>query len=295
MDVLEREMTEGTAALRNAKSFPEAYYALISMEAPKRKFMTLATLCEAHNTMDTNDQFWAAEQAWFDQNGPRWEAACVELGKALNASAFRKELELHLGTEIFRQAEVTGRAFSTAITSDLERESTLSAQYSKISGNLSVELDGKSYTMGELSKLEKPGDRGDREKFGVLRQQAFEKKSAELDQLYDDLVGVRTQMAQKLGFSSYTDMGYCRQGRTGYQRDQVASFRKEIEKYYWDFHVTPDLLDLRNIATTAELIIDCSLARKESRGLHYNADYPVLESEMNGVDTIVQRNLKYYD
>lgn len=230
MDVLEREMAEGTAALRNAKSFPEAYYALISMEAPKRKFMTLATLCEAHNTMDTNDQFWAAEQAWFDQNGPRWEAACVELGKALNASAFRKELELHLGTEIFCQAEVTGRAFSTAITSELERESALSAQYSKISGNLSVELDGKSYTMGELSKLEKPGDRGDREKFGVLRQQAFEKKSTELDQLYDDLVGVRTQMAQKLGFSSYTDMGYCRQGRTGYQRDQVASFRKEIEK-----------------------------------------------------------------
>lgn len=76
---------------------------------------------------------------------------------------------------------------------------------------------------------------------------------------------------------------------------RIQLIRKEIEKYYWDFHVTPDLLDLRNIATTAELIIDCSLARKESRGLHYNADYPVLESEMNGVDTIVQRNLKYYD
>ena len=76
---------------------------------------------------------------------------------------------------------------------------------------------------------------------------------------------------------------------------RLKHIRKEIEKYYWDFHVTPDLLDLRNIATTAELIIDCSLARKESRGLHYNADYPVLESEMNGVDTIVQRNLKYYD
>ena len=76
---------------------------------------------------------------------------------------------------------------------------------------------------------------------------------------------------------------------------RIKLIRKKIEKYYWDFHVTPDLLDLRNIATTAELIIDCSLARKESRGLHYNADYPVLESEMNGVDTIVQRNLKYYD
>ncbi len=230
MDAMEQEMAAGTAALRRAKTFPEAYFALLSLEAPRRKFMSLATLVEARNTMDTNDAFWAGEQAWFDQAKPRWDALCVDLGKALNETPFRREFERHLGTEIFRQAETTGRAFSTAITAELEEESVLSAQYSKISGNLSVELDGKRYTMGELSQLQKPGDRDDREKFGMLRQQAFAERSGELDKLYDDLVHVRDRMARKLGFQSYTDMGYCRQGRTGYGREQVAAFRKEIEE-----------------------------------------------------------------
>ncbi|MDD4816402.1 MAG: L-aspartate oxidase [Victivallaceae bacterium] len=78
-------------------------------------------------------------------------------------------------------------------------------------------------------------------------------------------------------------------------KDRIKMIRKEIDKYYWDFHVTPDLLDLRNIATTAELIIDCALARKESRGLHYNADYPYLDPDLNGVDTVIQRSVRYYD
>lgn len=230
MDALEREMSAGISALEGAGSFPDAYYALLSLEGPRRRFMTLATLVEARNTMDTNDEFWAAEQAWFDQVRPRWDGLCVRLGSVLSASPFRKDFEPHLGTEIFRQAEVTGRAFSPEIAPDLEEESVLSARYSRISGNLSVEVDGKRRTMGELSRMQKPGDRADREKFDGLRQQAFAEKSAELDQLYDDLVHVRSRMAGKLGFSSYTDMGYCRQGRTGYRREQVADFRREIER-----------------------------------------------------------------
>ncbi len=78
-------------------------------------------------------------------------------------------------------------------------------------------------------------------------------------------------------------------------KTRIKLIRKEIEKYYWDFHVTPDLLDLRNIATTAELIIDCSMLRKESRGLHYNADYPFLDPDFNSVDTVIQKTTRYYE
>ena len=230
MDALEREMTAGITALQNAETFPESYYALLSLEAPRRKFMTLATLVEAQNTMNTNDEYWAAEQAWFDRNRPRWDALCVRLGEVLNATPFRREFEVHLGTEIFRQAETTGRAFSTEIAKELEEESVLSGKYSLISGNLSVEVDGQRRTMGELSRMQDSSSRESREKFGGLRQQAFAERSGELDQLYDDLVNVRTRMAKKLGFGSYTDMGYCRQGRTGYQRQDVAAFRKAIEE-----------------------------------------------------------------
>ncbi len=70
---------------------------------------------------------------------------------------------------------------------------------------------------------------------------------------------------------------------------RIVLIRKEIEKYYWDFLVTPDLIELRNIATVAELIIDSSLARPESRGLHYNSDYPETDPALAEVDTVLRR------
>jgi L-aspartate oxidase len=68
-----------------------------------------------------------------------------------------------------------------------------------------------------------------------------------------------------------------------FMQDYVGIFRttkrlrKEIERYYWDFKLTADLIELRNIASVAEMIIDSALTRHESIGLHYNADYPPVE------------------
>jgi len=68
---------------------------------------------------------------------------------------------------------------------------------------------------------------------------------------------------------------------------RIANLQEEIQQYYWDFKVTNDLLELRNIATVAELIINCALQRKESRGLHYTLDYPNPSEEWAHRDTIV--------
>jgi L-aspartate oxidase len=67
---------------------------------------------------------------------------------------------------------------------------------------------------------------------------------------------------------------------------RIELLRQEIDEYYSNFRIHPNLLELRNLAEIAELIIHCAIARKESRGLHYNTDYPdSLEKAENTVLT----------
>ncbi|MHA1775555.1 MAG: L-aspartate oxidase [Promethearchaeota archaeon] len=57
-------------------------------------------------------------------------------------------------------------------------------------------------------------------------------------------------------------------------RHRISLIHEEVDNYYWNFKISSDLIELRNLLTVARLIVESALARKESRGAHYNLDYP---------------------
>ncbi len=70
---------------------------------------------------------------------------------------------------------------------------------------------------------------------------------------------------------------------------RIDTIVKEIDEYYRNFTITTNLLELRNIATVALIIIECSQLRKESRGLHYTLDYPERDDSNWIKDTVIKR------
>jgi len=72
-------------------------------------------------------------------------------------------------------------------------------------------------------------------------------------------------------------------------RRRIENIQAEIDEYYWGFRVAPDLIELRNIAMVAELVVKCALHRKESRGLHYNIKYPKRDDRRWLKDTVLRR------
>ena len=66
---------------------------------------------------------------------------------------------------------------------------------------------------------------------------------------------------------------------------RIDLLKAEVNEYYANYRITDDLIELRNLLHVAELIVRSALARKESRGLHFNLDYA--GTQANAVDTIL--------
>jgi L-aspartate oxidase len=71
---------------------------------------------------------------------------------------------------------------------------------------------------------------------------------------------------------------------------RLRNLQREIREFYWNFKVSVDLLELRNLVAVAALIVDSALWRKESRGLHYTLDYPQIDDHQFRSNTLLCRN-----
>lgn len=225
------KLVEQAEVLKNSKTLIEAKEAIVKATEIGDHFGTMATLCSIRNSINTVDEFYEKEMEFFDENMPVYENASSKFSKALVESKFRKELENIFSKQYFIQNELRMKSFDEKIMGDLTEEAKLCTEYSKLLASAKIEFDGKINNLSQMTVYANHLDRKVRKAAELKRVEFMESIENKVDDLYDKLVKVRSQMAKKLGYENFIEFGYLRLGRSDYNAKDVERYRKQVLEY----------------------------------------------------------------
>ena len=215
-------------AFKEASSAQECFAAYKEIDDYMRYVFSMFSLAFIRNSLDMNDEYYANEKEYLDETEPKLTGAAQEIKTALIESPFRKELEAAWGTLMFDKTEMALKTFKPEIIPDLQEENRLATEYDKLIASAQIDFDGKTLTLAQLTPYHENPDRTVREASMRARAEWLMSQSEQLDSLFDDLVKIRTHIAEKLGFENFIQLGYYRMQRLSYDRDMVAKFREGV-------------------------------------------------------------------
>lgn len=217
--------------VKEAANAEEALAVLREIDDVSKHLDTTFSLAYIRNTLDTTDAFYEAEWEYIDEITPKLGEWQQRLTIALLQSPHRAALEREIGTLYFQNAEIELRTFSPAIIPDLQEENRLNTEYQKLLASAQIDFDGKTLTLAQLTPYHRDSDRGVRKASLQARADWLMAQSEALDRIFDDMVKVRTRMAQTLGYKSYIELGYDRMTRNCYDAEAVSKFREQIREH----------------------------------------------------------------
>ena len=219
------------ARLSSARTLEEADAAFVEKDQLDRHVQTAAELVYIRHTIDTRDEFYDAESAFWDNAQPELSQASDAFSAALLATPFRDQLAEKYGELVFAQAEQERRTLSPAIVDDMKRENALAQEYVKLIASAQIPFEGGAYTLSQLTPYKRSADDARRLAAWKAEGTWYKQHQADLDRIYDELVHVRDAMGRKLGHDNFIALGYDRMGRLSYDRADVERFREAVVSY----------------------------------------------------------------
>ncbi len=240
LEVLKSELLKINEAIINAASAAEAADAYNKAEKMSEEYSTMGSLAYVRHTIDTNDEFYEAENDFFDENGPGVSDILNKINRSMLKSKFRAELREIFGELLFINTEISVRSFSSEIVELAAEENKLQSEYQKLFASATVEWEGEIIPLPMLGKYKQSPDREIRKEAFLKDAEFFDSHREEFDSLYDKLVKIRNKQARMLGYENFIQMGYDRLGRNCYTPREVANFREEIKA-----HIVPIVSGLK--------------------------------------------------
>lgn len=199
------------------------------------KIQTQVTLCSIRHTIDTTDEFYEKEQNYYDEQIPEYSNMCVEYQKILFHSPYREVLEEKIGQVAFKNMEIAMKSVSEEIIPLMQEENTLVTEYEKLLASAKISWGEETLNLSLLTPYLKHKDAKMRREAQEKQNEFFLSIQDKLDELYDKLVKNRTLQAKKLGFETYTPLGYLRMQRNCYGREEIENLRCQVKEVWVPF------------------------------------------------------------
>ena len=240
MEALKAAVEEATRKVREAGSAAEVRDAYFAVQEKEKDADTMFTVCHVRNTIDTTDAFYDSEMKWLREAMARTIPQFTAWQKALAESPFRGELEAEFGAQLFRKIDAALMTSDERIIPETIRDGEVRQAYQKVTAVAETDFRGEKCNFYGLLKHMQSTDRAERKEAFEAWAALYEQISGTLEEQYGELVRLRTEMARKMGFQSYTDMAYITRNRFDYTREDAARFREQVRTV-----ITPAVAEFR--------------------------------------------------
>ena len=216
--------------INSAEKFAEIKKEYKEINKVRMTFSTMASLAYIRHSVNTLDEFYDKEREFFDENGPVYGEFEYNLSLALVKSKFNQELRNHYGDLLFDQIELSLKTFKPELIGLFQKENKLASEYDKLIASAKIEFKDKIHNLSQMGPYLQNLDRNIRKDAETASMSFFEENESKFDEIYDELVKIRTEIAHKLGYKNFVQLGYDRMGRTDYDSLDVANYRKQVRE-----------------------------------------------------------------
>ena len=214
-----------------ANSYEDQHEYIMELNNLRKHIETMSTLASIRNSINTADEFYDKEKDYWDEYGPLYMELNTDFYKAIVNSKFKENIKKDYSEQFYKICENALKSFSTEIIGDLQEENKLMSKYTKLLASAKISYKGEELNLSGLYKYMLSDDRSIREESSKLYYNYFADNEDEFDNIYDELVKIRHNMAVKLGFNNFVELGYIRMDRTDYTPNMVDNLRKQVLEY----------------------------------------------------------------
>ena len=228
---IKKSFLELVDKIKNASTYDEQKLHINQLNNIRKHIETMSTLASIRNSINTADEFYDEEQNYWDEQGPLYTELNSDFYKAIVNSKFKEDIKKDYSEQFYKICEYSLKSFSPEIISDLQEENKLMSKYTKLLASAKINFKGEELNLSGIYKYMLSSDRNEREQSSKAYYNYFGEHEEEFDEIYDQLVHIRHNMAKKLGFKNFVELGYIRMDRTDYNPKMVVNLRKQILEY----------------------------------------------------------------